>query len=108
TQYQRWVKLARAQGIPMTPALSSPVPNREYAHLRIMQAITCRGSASKEQVAMMLKQLLKLTEQPEYLDATDGLAAAVCHYLQSNVPAAASGVKSWKEFIGKNPGRIRK
>lgn len=105
---QSMLKLGRAQGVAMAAALSRSVPIFEYAPLRIKQAITGRGSASKEQVAMMLKQLLKLTEEPEYLDATDGLAAAVCHFLQSNVPAAASGVKSWKEFIGKNPDRIRK
>lgn len=105
---QSMLKLGRAQGVAMAAALSRSVPIFEYAPLRIKQAITGRGAASKEQVAMMLKQMLKLTEEPEYLDATDGLAAAVCHYLQSNVPATASSVKSWKEFIGKNPGRIRK
>ena len=45
-------------------------------------AITGKGTASKEQVAAMLKSILKIRELPKQLDATDGLAAAVCHFFQ--------------------------
>jgi crossover junction endodeoxyribonuclease RuvC len=45
---------------------------------------------------------------PKYLDATDGLAAAYCHFLQNQKLASTSSVKSWKDFISKNPGRVKK
>lgn len=105
---QSMLKLGRAQGVAMAAALSRSVPIFEYAPLRIKQAITGRGSASKEQVALFLKQYLKLQEDPKFLDATDGLAAAVCHFFQVNAPISASGSNSWKAFISKNPGRVKK
>ena len=104
---QSMLKLGRAQGVAMAAALSRSVPIFEYAPLRIKQAITGRGNASKEQVALFLKKYLNLQDDPAYLDATDGLAAAVCHFFQINRPVAGTGVKSWKEFINKNPGRVK-
>ena len=79
------LKLGRAQGVAMAAALQRNIPVTEYAPLKIKKAITGRGAASKEQVAGMLVKILNLTEMPKYLDATDGLAAAVCHGLQNNV-----------------------
>lgn len=106
---QSMLKLGRAQGVAMAAALSRSIPIFEYAPLRIKQAITGRGNATKEQVALFLKQYLNLTndEDQKYLDATDGLAAAVCHYFQEKNPVATKGIKSWKEFVNKNPGRIK-
>nr|WP_319400190.1 crossover junction endodeoxyribonuclease RuvC [uncultured Carboxylicivirga sp.] len=105
---QSMLKLGRAQGVAMAAALSHSLPVFEYAPLRIKQAITGNGRASKEQVAIMLQQMLKIKEIPKYLDATDGLAAAYCHYLQNQRVNLTGGVKSWKEFINKNPGRVKK
>jgi crossover junction endodeoxyribonuclease RuvC len=105
---QSMLKLGRAQGVAMAAALSRSVPIFEYAPLRIKQAITGRGSASKEQVALFLKHYLNLKEESKFLDATDGLAAAVCHFFQANAPVSASGSNSWKSFISKNPGRVKK
>lgn len=105
---QSMLKLGRAQGVAMAAALSRSVPIFEYAPLRIKQAITGNGRASKEQVAMLLQNMLKLKEMPKYLDATDGLAAAYCHFLQNQKVNISSGTKSWKEFISKNPGRVKK
>jgi crossover junction endodeoxyribonuclease RuvC len=70
-------------------------------------SITGQGNASKEQVAFMLQKMLGFTEMPDDLDATDGLAAAVCHYFQNRVENTMAGAKSWKDFISKNPGRLR-
>ncbi|NPA36500.1 MAG: crossover junction endodeoxyribonuclease RuvC [Chlorobi bacterium] len=105
---QSMLKLGRAQGVAMAAALSRAIPIFEYAPLRIKQAITGRGNASKEQVALLLKHLLNIDEIPKYLDATDGLAAAYCHFLQNQKIQNRSSVKSWKEFINKNPGRVKK
>ncbi len=104
---QSMLKLGRAQGVALAPALNRGIPVFEYSPRKIKQSITGNGNASKEQVAMMVQNILKFAEVPEYLDATDGIAAALCHYFQTNRPASAPGVKSWEEYIRKNPDRVR-
>ena len=105
---QSMLKLGRAQGAAISAALFRNLPIFEYAPRRIKQAITGEGNASKEQVAGVLKSYLGLATMPENLDATDGLAAAVCHYFQLSVEKnATSGAKSWKEFVNKNPKRVK-
>lgn len=103
---QSMLKLGRAQGAAIAAALYRSVPVFEYAPRKIKLSITGQGAASKEQVAGMLGQILNFKEKDILLDATDGLAAALCHFYQSNKPATGKGVNSWKEFIGKNPGRV--
>ena len=73
-------------------------------------AITGNGQASKEQVADMLKRILKLNDEMTgpFLDATDALAAAYCHYLQMDRPVTAKAYSSWKDFINKNPNKVIK
>ena len=70
-------------------------------------AITGQGSASKEQVSSLLQKILNFKEEPQMLDATDGLAAAVCHFFQANVPSTEKSYNSWKDFIQKNPSRMK-
>ena len=98
---QSMLKLGRAQGVAMAAVLSRSIPIFEYAPRKIKQSITGSGSASKEQVAIMLKTLLKEKDfAQEYFDATDGLAAAVCHfYQQSCVLGNAGKASSWEAFI---------
>lgn len=105
---QSMLKLGRAQGVAIAAALNQDIPVFEYSPKKIKQSITGNGSASKEQVAAMLQTLLGFDEQPEALDATDGLAAAVCHYFQAN-PAKSDGTSysGWKAFLEQNPGRIK-
>ena len=104
---QSMLKLGRAQGVAMAASLYRGIPIFEYAPLRIKQAITGNGSATKEQVAYFLKQMFKLEITPADLDATDGLATAVCHYLQMKNPIGDNSFKNWEEFIRKNPGRVK-
>ena len=70
-------------------------------------SITGRGTSSKEQVAAMLIHILKVKTLPEPLDATDGLAAAVCHHFQSNSPTGGKHYSGWDAFLKNNPGKIR-
>jgi crossover junction endodeoxyribonuclease RuvC len=104
---QSMLKLGRAQGVALAPAFNRGIPVFEYSPRKIKQSITGNGNASKEQVAMMVKNILKFAEVSEYMDATDGIAAALCHYFQTNRPAAAPGVKSWEEYVRKNPDKVR-
>ncbi len=103
---QSMLKLGRAQGVAMAAGLYRSLPIFEYAPLRIKQAITGQGNASKEQVAVLLQKILDISQLPDNLDATDGLAAALCHFYQNDLTKQRSGCKSWKEFISKNPGRL--
>lgn len=104
---QSMLKLGRAQGVAIAAAIYRSVPVHEYAPRKIKMAITGQGNASKEQVAGMLESILGIKSLPDMPDATDGLAAAVCHHFQSNVPDSAKSFKSWKDFINKNPGRVK-
>lgn len=107
---QSMLKLGRAQGVAMAAALERDIPITEYAPLKIKMAITGNGQASKEQVADMLKRMLKLSDEMTgpFLDATDALAAAYCHYLQMDRPATTKAYSSWKDFINKNPNKVIK
>ena len=60
---QSMLKLGRAQGVAMAAALVKDIPIAEYAPLSIKQAVTGRGSASKEQVAEMLKRMLHIPDE---------------------------------------------
>jgi len=102
---QSMLKLGRAQGVAMAAALYRDIPITEYAPKKVKQAVTGNGNASKEQVAAMLKQLLKFDEIPELLDSTDALGVAVCHFFQGG--ATIKGPKSWKAFISSNPDRVK-
>ena len=104
---QSMLKLGRAQGVAIAAALHKNIPIFEYSPKKIKQSITGNGNASKEQVSAMLKSLLKFNEAPEHLDATDGLAAAVCHYFQKKPTTGGKSYSGWKAFITDNPGRSK-
>lgn len=105
---QVMLKLGRAQGVAMAAALSRGLPIFEYSPRKIKQSITGNGNSGKEQVAAMLKTLLKFNETPEFLDATDGLAVAVCHSFQklTSVPGKKS-YSGWDAFVKDNVKRVK-
>ena len=107
---QSMLKLGRAQGVAMAAAIQRQVPITEYAPMKIKMAITGIGTASKEQVADMLRRMLKLDaeEMGKYMDASDALGAAYCHYLQMGRPETDKKYKSWKDFASKNADRCKK
>jgi crossover junction endodeoxyribonuclease RuvC len=103
---QSMLKLGRAQGVAIAAAINNNVPFEEYTPRRIKQAVTGNGNAAKEQVAAMLQSLLKFKEIPKLLDATDGLAVALCHHFSKGVGEHnKSGGNSWSSFVKKNPER---
>lgn len=105
---QSMLKLGRAQGVAMAAALSRDVPITEYEPRKIKMAITGNGAASKEQVQEMLRRILEIPTDAliKELDATDALAAALCHHYEQQRPQAIHSYKSWKDFITKNPDRV--
>lgn len=102
---QSMLKLGRAQGVAMAAALYRDVPITEYAPRKVKQAVTGNGNASKEQVSAMILAMLHLKEKPEFLDATDALAVALCHHHQAG--HGAPKASSWSAFLKKNPDRLR-
>ena len=114
---QVMLKLGRAQGAAVAAALGRDIPIFEYAPRSIKLAVTGKGAASKEQVAMMAQRLLDIDIPQEYLDATDALAIALCHHyhIQNPVLAAAGGGRkngkkmsgSWEQFVESHPGRVK-
>lgn len=105
---QSMLKLGRAQGVAMAAGLSRDIPVTEYMPKKIKMAITGSGNASKEQVALMLKSLLDLKTLPKNLDATDGLAAAVCHFYNSGVKVGGKNYSGWSSFVSQNQNKVRK
>lgn len=106
---QSMLKLGRAQGVAIAAAISRQVPIHEYAPLKIKMAITGNGSASKEQVADMLRRMLNISNEdmPHFMDATDALGAAFCHFIQHGKPVSEKKYSSWADFVNKNPGKIK-
>lgn len=103
---QSMLKLGRAQGVAMAAGLSRQIPITEYMPKKIKMAITGNGNASKEQVAKMLQTLLKLKTLPKNLDATDGLAAAVCHFYNADREDVGKSYSGWASFVKNNPEKI--
>lgn len=106
---QSMLKLGRAQGVAMAAAIQRDIPITEYAPMKIKMAITGNGNAEKQQVADMLKRMLHIAPENllPYLDATDGLAAAFCHYLQMGRPTSSHTYSSWKDFVHKHPDKVK-
>lgn len=123
---QSMLKLGRAQGVVIAAAISRQIPIREYAPMEIKQAITGRGAASKEQVAAIMQRTLNISDENmlPYLDATDALAAAYTHHVNTmkrgvrgNMPIEALKPKkstarkasaTWDDFVAKNADRVHK
>jgi crossover junction endodeoxyribonuclease RuvC len=105
---QSMLKLGRAQGMAIAACLSRQIPYVEYAPTKVKQSVTGTGTATKEQVAHMLRQTLTLppiAEASKFLDATDALAVALCHHYQKGNNAKAGG-KSWGKFLADNPSKV--
>lgn len=115
---QSMLKLGRAQGVAIAAAMSASLPVTEYSPKKIKQSITGNGNADKERVWKMLQHILSLDEKPQYFDATDALAVAVCHHFQFKIPVATitppgkkspkkNGKNAWKNFLKENPHRLK-
>ena len=107
---QSMLKLGRAQGVAIAAAIKHGVPIHEYAPMKIKMAITGNGSAAKEQVAGMLQRMLHIDpeEMGKFMDASDALGAAYCHFMQMGRPESEAHYRGWKDFVNKNQSKIRK
>ena len=103
------LKLGRAQGVAIAAAIQGNLEVTEYSPKKVKQSITGNGNASKEQVWYMLQKVLNIAEKPEYFDATDALAVALCHHYQLTSPIFSNkkNLKGWEDFIIKNPDKVK-
>jgi crossover junction endodeoxyribonuclease RuvC len=76
--YKTAILLGAARGAAILAAAENGLPVFEYAPKRIKQATVGTGSARKNQVAFMMRALLRLTETPD-ADSADALAIALTH-----------------------------
>lgn len=104
---QIMLKLGRAQGAAMVAATMAGVKVIEYSPKKVKQSITGNGNASKEQVAAMLQQLLKMQHTPKFLDATDAISLALCHYYQRNAIQGKKQYSSWEAYVKANAGKVK-
>lgn len=106
---QSMLKLGRAQGVAIAAAMQGGLMVTEYSPKKVKQSVTGNGNADKEQVWKMLQRVLSIEEKPQYFDATDALAVAMCHYYQISSPlfAKSKTMKGWDDFLAKNPERIK-
>ena len=114
---QSMLKLGRAQGVAIAAAMSRDLSYTEYEPATIKQLVTGNGNASKEQVAKMVHLMLKTDQDPQFFDATDAVAAAVCHSISkgkdvnytkhTTEKAKAHRRPDWSKFIAENPGRVK-
>jgi crossover junction endodeoxyribonuclease RuvC len=106
---QSMLKLGRAQGVAIAAAIQAGLEVCEYSPKKVKQSITGNGNADKHQVWQMLQRILTINEVPEFLDASDALAVAICHHYQTGsiIPAANSKANGWEEFAKQNAGRIK-
>lgn len=72
------LKLGQARGAAIAALVNLDLQVAEYTARQIKQSVVGYGAADKEQVQMMVMNILKLTIRPQ-ADAADALAAAICH-----------------------------
>ena len=103
---QSALKLGQARGVSMLAAVLQDIPLSEYAPREIKKAVTGNGNASKDQVQFMVRAMLHPPPASMTLDASDAIAAAICHL--SRRPATTRRHPDWKAYIEAHPERIRR
>jgi len=112
------LKLGRAQAACLLAISNQKFPVEEYYPKEVKKSITGNGNASKEQVAFMLRKMVRIEEEKVPKDATDALAVAWCHMMKSGGTGTQQGSgksqhhknnkkSSWKAFIDDNPERVK-
>jgi crossover junction endodeoxyribonuclease RuvC len=108
---QSMLKLGRAQGAVMSIAMQHKIEIVEITPRRVKQAVTGKGSASKEQVAAMVARIADIDISSLNADATDAAAIAISYTL-NKIKKVTPGVgakkskSSWDQFMRENPEKV--
>ena len=73
------LRLAEVRGVVLLAAAQQGVPVSSYSPREIKASVAGYGNAAKEQMQLMVRALLGMSETPEPADAADALAVALCH-----------------------------
>ena len=108
---QSTLKLGQARGVAIIAALNSGIEVIEYSPREVKKSVTGNGASSKNRVLNYVSSILSISEQPKYIDSSDALAVALCHYFSLNtLPMIKKGKrnksKGWDEFIKHNQNKI--
>lgn len=74
------ITVGQARGVLLLALANANIPMAEYSPPKIKDAVTGYGKADKNQVQLMVRNMLNLEETPRPDDAADGLAVAITHY----------------------------
>jgi crossover junction endodeoxyribonuclease RuvC len=100
--------LGQARGAALVGLALAGLPVFEYTALQVKKSVVGYGKAAKQQVQMMVQQLLKLPALPQ-ADTADAMACAICHaHSLSDIPhhGLASGAEQlWRNSVSR---RVRK
>lgn len=103
---QSMLKLGRAQAAAMLAGLNRGAEVAQYTPKEIKKSVTGNGNASKKQVTYMVRSILSLSEDTSLShDASDALAAALCHGNRGAHDASES-YTGWSSFVASNPDRV--
>jgi crossover junction endodeoxyribonuclease RuvC len=107
------VQLAHARGVSMLACAQAGIDPVEYTPMQVKRSVTGRGNSSKEQVQFMVRSILSIPETPEFFDATDALAVAICHAVNGAPPPPITthrgkgGVRgAWKAYVEQHADRV--
>ncbi len=75
---QSALKLGQVRGVALVAAAACDIAVSEYNAVQVKKALTGYGHAGKGQMQQMVTAILGLPDEPEE-DASDALAAAICH-----------------------------
>ncbi|MCY3999741.1 MAG: crossover junction endodeoxyribonuclease RuvC [Bacteroidetes bacterium] len=107
---QAMLKLGRAQAAAMLSVLNQGLSVAQYTPKMVKRSVTGNGNASKEQVAYMVKSLLKFNTSEEAIshDISDALAVAVCHQQRESTGEKSETPRysGWSAFVRDNPDRV--
>lgn len=73
------LKLSQVRGATLLILAEAGLPVGEYPPATVKGSVVGHGRAEKDQVAFMIRSLLRLDYDIRPLDASDALAVAVCH-----------------------------
>ncbi len=73
------LRLAEVRGVVLLAAAQCNVPVQSYSPREVKACVAGYGHAGKEQMQLMVRALLGMSETPEPADAADALAVALCH-----------------------------
>jgi crossover junction endodeoxyribonuclease RuvC len=107
---QSTLKLGQARGVAIIAAVNHNMTIAEYSPREVKKSVTGKGSATKEHVRTIIKNILQFKEDPKHIDSSDALAVAVCHYFSISSKIIKSGKNGkkydWKKFIEENPDKV--